>query len=166
LANRIYITNIQKKKRVPLGAYSLIRKCCEAVLIAEGFPYFAEISVRLVDNEEIKRLNGEYRRKNEETDVLSFPMFEGGQPDEAPADKRPVVLGDIVISLEKAYTQAEAYSHSIRREIGFLTAHSMLHLLGRHHEEGKSEKAIRETEEAVLSKLGLSREKKNNGRID
>ena len=91
------------------------------------------VSVLITDNEEIHSLNAEYRQKDAPTDVLSFPLFdEFGNLDY-------YELGDIVISLERAKTQAEEYNHSLKREVAFLTAHSMLHLLGYDHETSKED---------------------------
>ena len=79
---RVIITNSQKEVKIPTGMRMLVRRCCNAVLRMEGFPYSAEISVTFVDNKEIRKLNAEYRNKDIETDVLSFPMGENGQYDE------------------------------------------------------------------------------------
>ena len=133
----------------------LVRRCCNSVLRLEKFPYSAEISVTFVDNRQIQELNRQYRNKDMPTDVLSFPMGENGQYDEN-HDTGAKILGDIVISLEKAVEQAERYGHSLEREVGFLTAHSMLHLLGYDHEKGGIEKVrMREKEEQVMAQLGL-----------
>ena len=121
----------------------------------EKFPYPAEISVTFVDNAQIQELNKQYREKDMPTDVLSFPMGENGVYDEN-HDTGAKILGDIVISLEKAVEQAGRYGHSLEREVGYLTAHSMLHLLGYDHEKGGIEKVrMREKEEQVMTQLGL-----------
>jgi probable rRNA maturation factor len=134
----------------------LVRRSCNAVLKTENFGHPAEISVSFVDNAEIKRINAEYRKKDAETDVLSFPLCENGEF--TPGDGGAVILGDVVISVEKAVEQAAAFGHSLQREIAFLTVHSMLHLLGYHHEEGGLQEVhVREKEEAVLRMLGLPR---------
>jgi len=157
MKNSVAITNRQSKVKIPSGTRLLVRRSCNAVLKNEGFEYPTEISVSFVDNAEIAEINGEYRQKPTETDVLSFPLCEDGeyQPDEATG---LVVLGDIIISIEKAVEQAGKYGHSLQREIAFLTVHSMLHLLGYHHEEGGMQQVrMREREEAVLLQLGLPR---------
>ena len=111
-----------------------------------------------VDNNQIKKLNSQYRNKDSATDVLSFPLGDGEDWD-VNYDTSSLILGDIVISVERAIEQAELYNHSLRREIGFLTVHSMLHLLGYDHETGGLEEALmREREEKILAKLGLTRE--------
>lgn len=136
----------------------LIRRCCSAVLIMEGFEGAAEVSVSFVDNEQIKQLNNEFRDKNIATDVLSFPLGENGVYDYN-NETGAYMLGDIVISIQRAIEQAQMYGHSLRREIGFLTVHSMLHLLGYDHEGDKIEALrMREKEETVLTKLGLQRD--------
>lgn len=155
---KVYITNQQKAVKIPSGLRLLIRKCCHAVLEMENFGKPAEVSVTFVDNKEIQTLNREYRQKDAPTDVLSFPMGENGEYD-LNEDTGAYILGDVVISMEKAVEQAEMYRHSLSREVGFLTVHSMLHLLGYDHENGGIEAVImREKEETVLSRLGLSRD--------
>ena len=135
-----------------------MRRCCNAVLELENFAGGAEISVSFVDNEEIKKLNGEYRNKPVETDVLSFPYGENGKDYPLDEDTGLYTLGDIVISMPKAVEQSELFGHSLQREIAYLTVHSMLHLLGYDHESGGLEQVrMREREELVLKKLGLPR---------
>lgn len=154
---KVIIVNHQNAVKIPTGIRLLIRRCCHAVLSNEGFEDSAEVSVNFVDNEEIRSLNSKFRNKDIETDVLSFPLGENGKWDKN-HDTGAYQLGDIVISVEKAFEQAEVYGHSLQREIGFLTVHSMLHLLGYDHENGGLELVrMREKEEEVLSKLGLSR---------
>lgn len=154
---KVIISDDQKAVKVPTGIRLLIRRCCNAVLINENFEGSVEISVRFVDDEEIQRLNLSYRNKDASTDVLSFPMGENGEYD-VNLDTGAKILGDIVISLEHAVRQADMYGHSLQREIGFLTVHSMLHLLGYDHEAGGIEQVrMREKEEAILTQLGLKR---------
>ena len=110
-----------------------------------------------VDNNRIHELNREYRGKDSATDVLSFPLGENGEYD-IDEDNGCKLLGDIVISMERAMEQAELYGHSLQREVAYLTVHSMLHLLGYDHEAGGLEAVrMREKEEAVLIQLGLPR---------
>lgn len=151
------ITNQQKKVKIPSGLRILIRRSCNAVLEFEGFEQPAEISVTFVDNAEIQTLNAQYRGKDMPTDVLSFPLGEDGKYD-VDQDTGACLLGDIVISMEKAMEQAELYGHPLQREVAFLTVHSMLHLLGYDHEQGGlAAVKMREKEEAVLIQLGLPR---------
>lgn len=159
MANKIkvIITNDQNTVKVPSGVRLLIRRCCNAVLLMEEFTESAEISVRFVDNEQIKELNNEYRDMDKATDVLSFPLGENGVYDHNPASGA-ALLGDIVISMQRAMEQAEEYGHSLDREVAFLTVHSMLHLLGYDHVNGGLEALrMREKEETVLTQLGLKR---------
>lgn len=152
---RVIIDNKQKAVKIPTGLRMLVRRCCNAVLKLEEFHYSAEISVTFVDNEQIHELNRQYRGKDVPTDVLSFPMGENGVYDENHATGAKI-LGDIVISMEKAVDQAKRYGHSLEREVGYLTAHSMLHLLGYDHEKsGMDRVRMREKEEWVMTQLGL-----------
>ena len=155
---KVIISDEQKEITVPRGIRMLIRRCCNAVLQAEKFGSDAEVSVSFVDNERIHELNAQYRNVDRETDVLSFPMGENGEYD-TNMDTGAKILGDIVISVPKAMEQAKAYNHSLQREIGFLTVHSMLHLLGYDHENGGIEQVhMRDKEEEVLTKIGLKRD--------
>ena len=154
---KVTIVNHQNAVKIPSGIRMLIRRCCKAVLVHEGFTDLAEISVSIVDDEMIHQLNKEYRGIDKSTDVLSFPMGENGEYD-INYDTGAKVLGDIIISIEHAYEQSEKYGHSLQREIGFLTVHSLLHLLGYDHENGGLEAVqMREKEEAVLTNIGLKR---------
>jgi probable rRNA maturation factor len=155
---KVIIDDDQKQIKVPKGMRMLIRRCCTAVLTQEDFKGNAEISVKLVDNDEIQKLNKQYRDIDEPTDVLSFPLGVSGDYD-VNRDTGDQMLGDIVISVPKAYEQAEKYGHSVQREIGYLTVHSTLHLLGYDHEAGGlALLRMREKEEHALSSLGLKRD--------
>lgn len=157
MSNKVYISNEQKAVKVPSGLRILIRRSCNAVLEFEKFGEPAEVSVTFVDNARIAELNSQYRGKPMPTDVLSFPLGENGAYDHNP-DTGAALLGDIVISMEKAMEQASLYGHPLQREVAFLTVHSMLHLLGYDHEVGGLEAVhMREKEEAVLIQLGLPR---------
>ena len=158
ISNKVKITNDQKDVKVPAGIRLLIRRCCHAVLENEKFEGPAEVSVRFVNNEQIHELNRDYRGVDRETDVLSFPLGENGEYD-INHDSGAKLLGDIVISMEKAVEQAKLYNHALQREVGFLTVHSMLHLLGYDHEDGGLEEVrMREIEETVLTRIGLKRD--------
>ena len=157
MSHKVYITNKQNVVKVPSGLRILIRRSCHAVLEFEKFEESAEISVTFVDNEQIAELNAQYRNKPQPTDVLSFPLGENNVYDRNP-ETGAVLLGDIVISLERAVEQAKLYGHSLQREVAFLTVHSMFHLLGYDHEGGGLEAVrMREKEEAALIQLGLPR---------
>jgi len=155
---KVLISNRQKDVKIPSGIRLLIRRCCNAVLRMENFEGDAEISVSFINNKDIQELNSMHRGKDVDTDVLSFPLGKDGVYD-INMETGAKVLGDIVISVEKAMYQAELYGHSLQREIGFLTVHSMLHILGYDHENGGLEQVrMREKEEAVLAELGLTRD--------
>ena len=142
---RVIISNQQKAVKIPTGIRMLIRRCCHAVLQLEGFKDFAEISVSFVDNDQIQEMNRQYRNIDAPTDVLSFPMGENGNYD-VNHETGAKILGE----------QAKTYGHSFEREMGFLTAHSMLHLLGYDHEAGGLARVrMREKEEQVMRELGL-----------
>lgn len=154
---KVIIDNQQNVMKIPTGVRMLVRRCCKAVLLNEGFTDLAEISVTFVDDETIHQLNKKHRNIDKSTDVLSFPMGEDGNYP-VNHDTGAKVLGDIIISIEHAYDQAEKYGHTLQREIGFLTVHSLLHLLGYDHEDGGLEMVkMREKEEAVLTSIGLKR---------
>lgn len=116
----------------------------------------AEVSITFTDNEHIHEINRTYRKVDRPTDVISFALNEGDEPEiegGAPIN----VLGDIIISVEKAIEQAKEYGHSVEREIAFLTVHGMLHLLGYDHIEEADRKEMRHEEDFVMDKLGISR---------
>ena len=154
---KIYIdyTNEQDKFSPPEDFEQLIERCTAAALEEEEISEDAEVSVTLVDNERIRELNNEFREIDRETDVLSFPM--GDESFEVDPDNDAILLGDIVISLEKAQSQAEEYGHSFRREVAFLLTHSLFHLLGYDHMTPEDEKEMFAKQEAVLERLGISR---------
>lgn len=154
---KVVISNRQNDVKIPTGIRLLVRRCCNASLREENFTEDAEISVSFVNNEEIRELNAKHRGKDAVTDVLSFPLGENGQYDRNETTGA-LLLGDIVISMPKAVEQANTFGHSLQREIGFLTVHSMFHLLGYDHEEGGiAAFRIREKEETVLTMLGIPR---------
>jgi len=153
---KVNIVSHQKNVKLPSGTRLLIRKACTATLEFEGFSQPAEVDVTLVNDEEIQKMNAEFRNIDTSTDVLSFPLGSGGMFDTNP-ETNALMLGDIVISVDHALAQADLYGHGIEREMAFLTVHSMLHLLGYDHVNGGLEQTImREKEEAVLEALGLA----------
>ncbi|MCX7781092.1 MAG: rRNA maturation RNase YbeY [Negativicutes bacterium] len=121
-----------------------------------GIDPHAEVSLLFVDDEYIRELNRDYRGKDCATDVLSFALNEGEEPDIVGGPEE-TLLGDIVISLETAVKQAEEFGHSLERELAYLTVHGMLHLLGFDHENEQDKSVMREKEELVLQALGLTR---------
>ena len=156
---KIYFSNEQDKIKISFKIRHLIKKSVREALSQEGFSYPAEVSVSFVDNEAIHKLNLEYREKDKPTDVLSFPMWEKEElADGSALDGHAVTLGDIIISAEKAKSQAEEYGHSLEREICFLSVHSILHLLGYDHETSEEDEVYMKTkQEDVLVKIGLPR---------
>ena len=156
---KIYFSNEQDKIKISFKIRRLIKKSLKEALTQEGFSYPAEVSVSFVDNESIHKLNLEYREKDKPTDVLSFPMWEKEELSDGSAlDGHAVTLGDIIISAEKAKSQAEEYGHSLEREICFLSVHSILHLLGYDHETStEDETYMKAKQEDVLVKIGLPR---------
>ena len=154
---RIYFENEQTERSVSEYLKRLIRKTVRATLDYEGFAHKCELSVTFTDNEGIHTLNREYRGIDRPTDVLSFPQFDFGDGETLPTRDESVSLGDVVLSLERAAEQAREYGHSYSREIAFLTAHSVLHLLGYDHEKGeKEDEDMRKRQRAVMDRIGLS----------
>lgn len=154
---KVIIENKQKTVRIPTGIRLLIRRCCHAALELEGFEGSAEIGVSIVDDDQIRQINNEYRSIDSSTDVLSFPMGEKGVYDVNP-ESGAYILGDIVLSIERAKEQAEQFGHSFQREIGYLVVHSVLHLLGYDHVDGGLESVrMREREESIMASVGLPR---------
>jgi probable rRNA maturation factor len=134
----------------------LIETVVKAALDYEHIKDDAEISFTLTDNETIHALNSKHRGIDRPTDVLSFPLIDFNV--ESIDDiEDTLYLGDIIISIDKAKAQAEEYGHSIQRELGFLTAHSMLHLLGYDHMVPEEEKVMFAKQEAILNDIGLTR---------
>lgn len=150
--------NKQELIPVTYGLKMLVRRAVEATLDYEQYRNPAEVSVTFVDNEEIRKMNLQFRGIDRATDVLSFPLFDfDGEEEEPPVDELVGMLGDVVISLEQAKKQAEEYGHSFEREAAFLCVHSMLHLLGYDHETGEEDEAdMRRRQSEILDRMGLS----------
>ena len=150
-------------RRLPLWLH--LKKCIEATLQAEKVTVPCEINVLVADNQTIRAINKAYRNIDRETDVLSFPMFQF-EPGKLPKDLTEYLdhetgllpLGDMAISYEKAKAQAEEFGHSAKRELGYLTIHSILHLLGYDHvDEGPMKQQMRAREEAICAQIALER---------
>ena len=144
-----------------------VRKTVLSALDYEGCPYECEVSVLLTDNEGIREVNCAMRGIDKPTDVLSFPSAEYESPadfdgleeqDVFNPETGEYMIGDILISAEKVRSQAAEYGHGEQRELAFLTAHSMLHLMGYDHEDEAERKVMEERQEAVLQRIGLTRE--------
>ena len=155
---------VEEEVPAPAGLAARLEEAVNAALDAEGVDVPCVVEVCLTDDEAIHQTNLEMRGVDRTTDVLSFPMFEL-QPGEKPRaewadpDTDRVLLGDMMISLERARAQAEEYGHSLEREICYLAVHSVLHLLGYDHlDEGPMKQQMRAREEAILGRLGITRE--------
>ncbi|RAK10345.1 putative rRNA maturation factor [Halanaerobium saccharolyticum] len=136
--------NQQSEVEISQEMFSLLEKVVETAAELEGYSG-GEVSVAFVSNLQIKELNQKYREKNEATDVLSFPIDEE-------------MLGDIIISAQRAAVQAEEYGHSLKRELAYLTVHGMLHLFGYDHHSQEEKDEMRQKEERVLTELDISRD--------
>lgn len=144
----------QEKIDLSDDIYEKIEDIVEEVLDYEGYSDDYDISISFVDNKEIHELNKQFRGVDRATDVLSFPMLSDEFED---VEYEEQSLGDIVISLERALEQSVEYGHSFEREVCFLVCHSMFHLLGYDHDTDENTKEMREKEEAVLTKLNITR---------
>ncbi len=163
-----YIEN-ETESKFDFDIEKIIEAVCMEVLDSEGCPYESQLNVLLTDNEGIRMFNKEYRNIDKETDVLSFPNLDFEVPgfyevdEEAEADyfdpeSGELILGDIIISVDRVKEQAESYGHSQKREFAFLVAHSMLHLAGYDHMEPEEAKVMETKQEAVLQKLNITRD--------
>ena len=159
----VYIENEQSRIDITEEHENMIRNTAMESLKQEGIGVACEVDILLTDDEAIRQINARFRNVDAPTDVLSFPMasMEKGKIIDTGNDSDPdeglLVIGDIVISVETAMRQSEQYGHSFEREIAFLTAHGMYHLMGYDHEVAHDEKEMTEKQEAVLGKLGLRR---------
>ena len=163
--------HIEYETELSLGfdVETVITKVIDKALEIHQCPYAAEVNVILTDNASIAVINEENRNLARPTDVLSFPMISYDTPGDFSVvetmsaedcfdpDSGELILGDIIISVEKVIEQAETYGHSKERELGFLTAHSMLHLFGYDHMEEKERIDMEEKQETILASLGLYR---------
>lgn len=149
----IYFDNLQQKITVGYQLKILMRRAVEATLAYEGIDNDVEVSITFTDDESIHNLNLEYRGIDRATDVLSFPIEDDIKTNRGSG---LIMLGDIVISLERAVAQAEEYGHSFQRETAFLCIHSVLHLLGYDHELGEKEDAdMRRRQREIIESIGL-----------
>jgi len=150
----VYIDNRQDKVQIEEEINIIIEKVAREVLSLENASLDCEISVSFVDNEEIRELNREYRGVDKDTDVLSFPM-----EDEFVVEGL-ILLGDIIISLERALEQSKDFGHSLYREVAYLTAHSIFHLLGYDHMDEEEKNIMREKEKEVMKRLRIFKDNK------
>ena len=149
---RIYFENEQTNIKIKYSTMMLVRRAIEATLDFEDFSSSCEVSVTFTNNENIRRLNAEFRSIDRETDVLSFPMLDENET----SVTIPVILGDIVLSLEKTIEQGHTYCHGFDRELAFLCIHSTLHLLGYDHETSdECDSDMRRRQSAIAELMGL-----------
>ena len=165
--NHHIVIAFDKRRLDSVGLNLHLRKCIRAALEAQNIPVPCEINVLVTDNEGIRAINRASRQVDAATDVLSFPMFDftpGALPEDLSAyldgQTGLLPLGDMAISLPRAKAQAKEYGHSLKREIGYLTVHSVLPLLGYDHmDEGPMKAQMRAKEEEIMQKMDLSRQK-------
>lgn len=157
----------EAEKQLDVDYEALTKQIMEKILNTEDCPYEACVSLVITDSEEIRRVNREFRSIDSPTDVLSFPMI----PFETPADysiieeddsyfdmeSGEMLLGDIMINVDRVYSQAEEFGHSRKREFCFLFAHSILHLLGYDHMELKEASVMENKQAEALASLGITR---------
>lgn len=162
-----YVEN-ETEKKLPFSEEEILSDVMESVLTVEGCPYEASVNLLLTDGAGIREYNKNFRQTDAETDVLSFPNldfekpgdFSGAEACEADCfdpDSGELLLGDIILNLERVEVQAEEYGHSIKREFAFLLAHSLYHLCGYDHMEEGEAQLMEEKQEAVLQSLGITR---------
>lgn len=153
---KIYFENNQEKEAVTYKLKMLIRRAVLTALEYEKVEEDCEVSITFCDDDKIRELNNKFRSIDRATDVLSFPLFDEETP-EYLVPEIDCMLGDIVISLERARAQAEEFGHSYEREAAFLAVHSVLHLLGYDHETGEEDELdMRKRQSEIMEKMGLS----------
>ena len=163
-----YVEN-ETESTLPFDTEQLAKLVIEKVLDTEACPFETEVSILLTDNEGIKRYNKEFRGIEKDTDVLSFPNLdydspsdfscvEGNEIDFINPESNEIILGDIIISINKVYSQAEEYGHTLKREFAFLIVHSMLHLLGYDHIDEEDAAIMEPKQESILNSLNITRE--------
>lgn len=164
-----FYVDLDTENRLPFDLQELGTQVAEQILASEQCPYEAQVNFLLTDNAGIQNLNREFRGMDKPTDVLSFPGIaferesdfsglEEQSEDYFDPDTGELILGDIVVSQDKVYEQAELYGHSLRREFAFLIAHSMLHLCGYDHMEKEEAGLMEEKQERALHVLGITRD--------
>lgn len=157
----------ETEKKLDIDYTELANRVAHKILETEQCPYEVSVNLVITDNEEIREVNAQFRNINAPTDVLSFPMI----PFPSPADYSIIedqdeyfdldtdelLLGDVMISMDRVYSQAEEYGHSTEREFSFLFAHSMLHLLGYDHMEPEEAEVMEKKQAEALAALGINR---------
>ena len=163
-----YVEN-ETEMTFPFYCRKILESVMEEVLTSENCPYEAQVNLLITDNDGIQEYNRQFRDKDMPTDVLSFPMIpfrteadfsvaEEAEADYFDPDSGELILGDIIISAERVFQQAESFGHSPKREFAFLTAHSLLHLCGYDHMVPEEAAVMEKKQEAVLEKLGITRD--------
>lgn len=163
-----YVEN-ETEMTFPFDCREILESVMEEVLTSENCPYEAQVNLLITDNDGIQEYNRQFRDKDISTDVLSFPMIpfrteadfsvaEEAEADYFDPDSGELILGDIIISAERVFQQAESFGHSPKREFAFLTAHSLLHLCGYDHMVPEEAAVMEKKQEAVLEKLGITRD--------
>lgn len=161
---KVFLENLQDKIKVDEKMTKLFEKAVVESLKLSDIKTGCEVSISLVDDNRIKEINRDFRNIDAATDVLSFPLVEIDEgfikstEGDINLDEDLLLLGDIVISLERAKKQADEYGHSFARELSFLATHGMLHLLGYDHKDNEHESKMLGKQEEVLTILGLARE--------
>ena len=163
-----YVEN-ETEMTFPFDCREILESVMEEVLTSENCPYEAQVNLLITDNDGIQEYNRQFRDKDMPTDVLSFPMIpfrteadfsvaEEAEADYFDPDSGELILGDIIISAERVFQQAESFGHSPKREFAFLTAHRLLHLCGYDHMVPEEAAVMEKKQEAVLEKLGITRD--------
>ena len=163
-----YVEN-ESEMTFPFDCREILESVMEEFLTSENCPYEAQVNLLITDNDGIQEYNRQFRDKDMPTDVLSFPMIpfrteadfsvaEEAEADYFDPDSGELILGDIIISAERVFQQAESFGHSPKREFAFLTAHSLLHLCGYDHMVPEEAAVMEKKQEAVLEKLGITRD--------
>lgn len=154
---QINYLEIQENKEYNKLATSVIKECFQMEDIKNANLY---VSIILTNNENIKKINNEYRNIDKETDVLSFPMFEQEEVESIinKNDNKEEVLGDIIISIPKVEEQSKEYGHGFEREFAYMLVHGFYHLMGHDHMEEEEKKQMRDKEEKVLERLNMQRD--------
>ncbi|WP_369902581.1 rRNA maturation RNase YbeY [Bacillus manliponensis] len=154
----LIIDFIDETEVVEQAHMDMMRSLIESAAKAEGVEAEAELSITFVDNERIREINREYRGKDQPTDVISFALEDMGEGEmEIVGADMPRMLGDLIISIPRTKEQAEEYGHSFERELGFLTVHGFLHLLGYDHMTEEDEQVMFGKQKEILDTFGLAR---------
>lgn len=154
---QINYNNIEENEEYNKIIHTVIKKCFEEEGLDKLKIY---INIILTNPEEIRKINKEYRNIDKETDCLSFPMFEKEEIEELIKEKEQVtldILGDVVVSIERVYEQAEEYNHSFERELAYMVVHGFYHLMGYDHMEEEEKNIMRQKEENILQNLNITR---------